>query len=373
MTTRLLLLPADPRAHARCVHLDDAGGVLAQAMLSPEAPAQPPPFPTATRTVLVVPGAEVRTLWLELPAHSQAQALAAARVLVAEGVAVPGDLHVAVAGAGEDGMRAVAVVERARLRGWLDRAAALGMAADSALPEQLLLPPPGAGDGEAARVFDAGDRWLVRAAGLAFSAEPDLAAQVLDDRPRKTANHDDFERAWSRARAPEVELLQAGFAPASGRGAADAGSRRRLAWLAAAVLASPLLLVAAQALRLELAARGFESRAAATLQAALPAGAAEAATPGALRARLADAQAPEGFAAASGALLAAVAARPGARLESLDYRRGDSLRATLFHPAAEDLESVRAALAAEGWRLLDQGSGADAGGLVTDIAVEPAA
>lgn len=373
MTTRMLLLPADPRAPARCVHLDDGGRVLAQATLAPDAPAQPAPFQAAARTVLVVPGAEVRTLWLELAAHSQAQALAAARVLVAEGLAMPGDLHVAVAAAADGGMRAVAVVERALLRGWLDRAAALGLAADSALPEQLLLPPPDAGDGNAVRVLDAGDRWLVRGAGLAFSAEPELAAQVLGDRPFSSVGSDDFERAWARARVPEVELLQADFTPASARRAAVAGGKRRLAWLAAALLASPLLLVAAQALRLELAARGFESRAADTLQAALPAAAAGSATPETLHARLADAQAPQAFAAASGALFAAVAARPGARLESLDYHRGDSLRATLLHPAAADLEAVRAALAAEGWRLLDQGSVEDAGGLVTDLALEPAA
>lgn len=374
MTTRMLLLPADPRAPARCVHLDDSGRVLAQATLVTDAPAQPAPFPAATRTVLVVPGAEVRTLWLEIAAHSQAQALAAARVLVAEGLAMPGDLHVAVAAAAVGGMRAVAVVERALLRGWLAHAAALGLAADSALPEQLLLPPPpDAGDGDAVRVFDAGDRWLVRGAGFAFSAEPDLAAQVLADRPFSNVGSDEFDRAWSRARAPEVELLQGDFTPASARSAAGAGGKRRLAWLAAALLASPLLLVAAQALRLELAARGFESRAAATLQAALPAAAAGSATPETLSARLADAQAPQAFAAASGALFAAVAARPGARLESLDYHRGDSLRATLFHPAAGDLEALRAALAAEGWRLLDQGSVEDAGGLVTDLALEPAA
>ena len=180
----------------------------------------------------------------------------------------------------------------------------------------------------------------------------------------------DMERCAAAARQPVVDLLQGEFLPDSKR--ARPASRRRLAWLGIVLLASPLLLVAAQALRLELAARALEARAAAVIADALPvAGAAQAEQAAPLQQRLQAAREPRAFAAATGALFAAVAARPGLHLVELEYQRGDRLRAILAHPGADDLEAVRAALAGEGWRLVEGGSRDAPGGLRTAISLEP--
>src|SRR5690606_20981955 len=124
----------------------------------------------------------------------------------------------------------------------LHRAAGFGLVADAAVPEQLLLPMPVAG--APVHVLDAGDRWLVRGDGHAFVATPSLAARVLGERPW-TPVEGGPESLAARALRPEVDLLQGEFTAASQR--ARPASRRRLAWLVAALVATPLLLVAAQA------------------------------------------------------------------------------------------------------------------------------
>jgi general secretion pathway protein L len=364
MTTRILILPADAAADAICLEVDDAGRVLARTVLTGGEPAVA--MPAATRTVLVVPGDAVRIEQLELQAHSAVQAQAAARALLEGRLARPGALHVALDAPSSSTLRTVAAVDPDTLRGWLARAGALGLRPDAAVPEQLLLPAPD--DGESVHVLDAGDHWLVRGAGLAFSAEPALAARVLEG--RGTVRLDgSLEGLASRALHPEVDLLQGGFAPASAR--ARPAGRHRIAWLAAALLASPLVLVGAQALRLELAAGALESRAVATVRAALPAAAD--APPEALRTHLQAAREPQAFAAASGALLAAVAGRPGTYLVDVEYQRGDRLRAVLFHGGPDDIDALRGALAADGWRLVEGGSSEASGGLHTGLVLEPEA
>src|SRR5690606_24255539 len=76
---------------------------------------------------------------------------------------------------------------------------------------------------------------------------------------------------------------------------------------------------------------------------------------------------PRAFSAASGALFAAVATRPGAHLVELEYRRGDRLRAVVFHASADDIEALRRALAGDGWRLVQGSSSETTGGLRTGL------
>lgn len=367
MSLRLLLLSAQPQQPSQCLHVDDAGRILERAWLTPGDP--PTAFATAaTRTLLAVPGTDARALWLDLPAHSPAQALAAARLMLQDRVARDDDLHLAIAPRQGDAPRLVVVVARALMRHWLARAADLGATVDAAIPEYLLLP---ATDDDAVRVADGDGRWIVRGRQLAFSAEPALAEQVLAGRPWITVTAAEHERlSAAAALAPDIDLLQGEFAPAPSR-RRTATPDRRTFWLALALLASPLLLTAAQALRYELAARGLESRAAAMARTVLPADAD--ATPEALHSRLRAMQAPEAFAAAARALFAAVARTPGAHLQTLDYRREDALRATLVHATPAQIETLRAALAADGWRLIEGGSVAGDGGLRTELLLEPGA
>ncbi len=360
-TTRLLWLEPGPGTPARCVDLDGNDGVLADARLDEGATALAPRGHMA-RCVLVAPGAEVRVAWLDMAARSPAQAAAAARVLLADALASADDLHIAVARpvAGPPsapGTWLVAAVERPRLRGWLERAAALGLAADAVVPEQLLLPPAQA---PVLHVFDTGGRRLVRGERLAFSAEPALADMVVADRRCAPVAAADLYR---RALAPEIDLLQAEFAlrPPAEHG----GRRRRLAWLALALLASPLLLEAAQAARLEVSARQLQARVEALAGPATASGARRDATAH-LQALAAGATPTD----AAAALFAAVAAVPGTRLDTLEHRRGHLLRATLVHPRPQDVESLRNALAAGGWRLVEGGSVAATAGHRTTVALE---
>lgn len=371
MTTRLLLLSAHPELPSQCLHVDDGGHILERTWLKLGDPATPAFAMAATRTVLVVPGADARALWLDLPAHSPAQALAAARLLLADHLARADDaLHLAIAPRLGTASRLVVVVERSVMQDWLAHAAALGMTADAVVPEHLLLP---AADDDTIRVVDAGDRWIVRGQALAFSAEPALAEQILAGRERVAVTTAELERLFAAATtaAPQIDLLQYDFAPAANRQAVIAPYRRAL-WLALALLMSPLLLTAAQALRYELAARGLEARADEVARALLPAGDA-AASADDLRARLRAALAPEAFAGATQALFSAVGRTRGAHLHALDYRREDAVRATLIHATPEELETIRAALAGSGWRLVEGGSVAGDGNLRTELMLEPGA
>lgn len=365
MTHRILFLPADPAVAATCLEVDGGGRTLSRTRLVEGAA---PPAAVDGRTVLVVPGEAVRIDRLALRAHSTAQARAAAQALLAERLARPSPLHVALdAHAGAD-TRLVASVEPARLQAWIARATELGLRPDAAVPEPLLLPPPEEGDAHA-WVFDAGDRWLVRGPRLAFSAAPALAARILGDHAHIPL-HGGLEALAARALFPEVDLLQDAFAPASARTLPRA--RRRLGWLVAALLASPLVLVAAEALRLDLAARALEARVANTVREALP-GTPAATGPEALTRLLDAAREPHAFAASAGALFTAVAGRTGTRLEELEYQRGDRLRAVVVHADAADIEALRRALAADGWTLVEGGSSEVPGGLRTGVVLEPSA
>jgi general secretion pathway protein L len=363
-TTRLLWLAADPARPSRCIDFDAAGRVLADARVGAGA-AAPLPSPASGRCVLAVPGFEVRVAWLELAARSVAQAAAAAPVLLAASLASAEDLHVAVAATvplatAPDGPTAwtVAAVERQAMRRWLDRASALGLSPDAVVPEQLLLPPPESG---VLHVFDAGSHRLVRGEGMAFSAEPALAEVVVGGRRCVSV---DVQRLYAQARSPDLDLLQGGFAPRLRQ--QRAGRRRQLAWLALALLATPPLLQGAQAVRLEWAARQLEARIVAperTDAAGTRANGPAAADP---RALAAGGDAID----AAAALFAAVAAVPGARLQALEHRRDDLLRASLDHPQPQDLDALRNALARDGWRLVDGGSVAAPPGHRTAIALE---
>ena len=88
MTTRLLLLPTDPEADATWLELEPPGRITRRATLSPGERA--PPHHGNGRTWTVVPAADLGLLWTALPARQQAQALAAARLLLDEAVIAEG-------------------------------------------------------------------------------------------------------------------------------------------------------------------------------------------------------------------------------------------------------------------------------------------
>ncbi|MGY1425149.1 type II secretion system protein GspL [Lysobacter sp. A289] len=357
-TTLLLLLPATHAAAATCLQVDGGGRVLARRTVDADAPLTTTATQTPVRQVLAVPGIECLSTWLELPTRNPVQAVAAARVLVAEHVAGPVDtLHLAIAPAADDGSRQVVAVESATMQAWLDRAAALGMTPDFVVPMPMLLPSTddaSAGDTGEVVIVDMGGHWLIRGQRLAFAAEPALADQVIGERPRRVLTETEAQAAFAaNALAPPIDLLQYAFARKTTR-REGWPAWRRAAILAAVLVVSPLVLLAAQAIRHEVAARDLQAQANTRAREVLPALGKDADPLPPVRARLAELQAGDGFARAAAALLAAVAATDGAELDALAYADGE-LQATLVVPAPAALERIRTALAEAGLELAETG------------------
>lgn len=344
MNTRVLLLPPDAADPVRCLAVDGEGRVV-EALEVPVGEPVPAGFAgAAPRTVLVVPGEEIGTWHTELPTRDAAQALAAARLALADRVAEPADaLHIAIGPLQPGQPRLLCWVKPARLRQWLERVQALGVQVDSVVPDYLALPAPA--DGMILAIYQG--RWLARGQTLAFSAEPDLARQVIGERPVQWIAQDQVESclAAGAGQAP-INLLQYQFQPRRG-GRAQAPSWRRLALLAGLVLVSPVLLLLVDAARYRLVARSLEARAAALAAPHLRPGASGDPAAG-LAAELALRKGPASAAALRQALFDALAATPGTRLESLDSSVAAGLQATIVHRTPEQLEQLRAALLARG-------------------------
>ena len=218
MSTRLILLAADARPSAQELRLDAAGHVAARRSLPADA-AAPSAADAATRprTIVVVPGQDLRVAWLELADGTPLQVLAAARRVLEEQVAAGAEtVHVAVGEGAAGAPRPVAVVDRQRMRAWLDACAALGVVPDALVPDCLMMAEPAEAGIE---VFDRDQAWVVRGPQLAFSAEPALAGAVLGTRPfvLLTEAQAASRLATTAARVP-LDLLQFEFAPRSPAG-----------------------------------------------------------------------------------------------------------------------------------------------------------
>lgn len=325
--------------------------------------APPRTMESTAGTLLAVPAESVHVAWLALPARNAVQARAAAHALLSREVATPPDtLHVAIADEADgDGNRLVVGVDRPVLQRWLDDARAAGIDPVAVVPDCLLLPPPASGD-DAVHVLRAGDRWLVRGPGIAFAAEPSLAGRLLGDHATIEVGDDALANG---ARSPAVNLLQGAFADTPERPAGG----RRIRWLAAAVLAMPLLVPAATAARHAWAAHGLEATARSEATAVLGTAAEDplAATDAHL-ARLAGADA---LPRAVSALAAAIAARPGIHLETLRQSPADGLVVGVVHGGPADLAALDAGLREAGFALaiVDERRAAD-GRQRTDLQLE---
>ena len=352
MSTRLILLAADARPSAQELRLDAAGHVAARRSLPADAaaPSAAAAADAATRprTIVVVPGQDLRVAWLELADGTPLQVLAAARRVLEEQVAAGAEtVHVAVGEGAAGAPRPVAVVDRQRMRAWLDACAALGVVPDALVPDCLMMAEPAEAGIE---VFDRDQAWVVRGPQLAFSAEPALAGAVLGTRPfvLLTEAQAASRLATTAARVP-LDLLQFEFAP---RSPALSRRLRRLAWLAALALCLPLLALAAQSLRHAWGAYAARAQIETLARQHAIAGT----DADAVAAHFRQWSAADRFAAQSGALFAALAQQPDARLRSLAFDTHGGMDVQLHQADAQAVELLRTRLAAAGLRvqLLDQ-------------------
>ncbi|MFP7722888.1 type II secretion system protein GspL [Lysobacter sp. A3-1-A15] len=373
MTTRLLVLPADPAADSTWRVIDASGRTVQHVPLAPGAKA-PPHDARTGRTWTVVPASDVGLAWTALPARRPAQAMEAARLLLDDVAAAPTDrLHVAVSAYDGAAPRVLGWASPDAMQGWLSRAQAHGIDADAMVPDALLVPVDAA-DPERAVVMEHDGRWLVRSQDRAYSAEPALAARVLGDGdlppPRDTNG---FELACERVGAidaPPLDLLQGGFAPRQ-RHRTDPGWRRA-ALLAGVLLASPWLLLAADAVRHGVVTRQLHDHASAIALRVAP-GHAVGEPLEATAARLAELRSVDALARDAGALFGALDGLPGTHLASLRYSTGDGLRVQFVHPGETELETLTGSLAGSGLTLQRAGRQPMGEAVRSDILIEPGA
>ncbi|GAA0673845.1 general secretion pathway protein L [Sphingomonas insulae] len=275
------------------------------------------------RVVAVAPAESATLHWADLPARSPAQAVAAARLLVAEASATPiAELHVAVGTEGE-GERPIAVVGMGAMAGWLTDLAGHGIDPAAILPAALLLPRP---DDGYVRGIVAGQA-LVRSRTTGFADEARLTDVIVGDAPVETLDRATLDDAIADATAtPPLDLRQGPFARRRRIGI-DWGLVRRLALLGAAILAVTLAIDLVRIAKYSFGADALEVRADALGRTGLARGETVTDVDRQLDERLSGVRGPGlGFSTTVAAVYAAVRATPGTELTSLDFQSNGTLR-----------------------------------------------
>ncbi len=295
--------------------------------------------------VLAVPGSDVAVHWLELDEGlASAQAVAAARLMLADRVASPlADLHGA-AGRAEAGLTPVAMVPSARMAEWLVAAQSIGVDPDAIVPAPFLLAAPDAGYARH------GDDY--RAAGAAFTLEPELAEALIAGATVMELDGPRFEAGLAGTLAdPAINLRQGPFAKRT-QWVSDQGWARRMAVLALALVALILLTQIVDIVR--------HNRTAARLEAEAVALAAPAVSSG-----------PRSFGGAAAVLFEAIRATPNAELARIEYRPDGSFTLSIHADSPATLAALRGRIEAGG-HAVEQGAAGSAGGRpATDLIVRP--
>lgn len=353
---RLLFMPPEPDAPLEL--LDVHGGGVSRRTLAPGERLDGP-------VTLVAPGAETAARWMDLPAGSPAQARSAAAFRIEDEVALGGDdLHIAVGGVDEAGRTLVVWTAREKLQAWLDAAAAVGATPAVIIPDYLLL--PNGQDGELV-VANLGARTALREPGAATTVEPELAALLIEDRPHRLIPPAELDR-WlaAGARAPQVNLLQGRFAR---RERSGAPSFRRLAILAAALVVSPLIVLATQIVHDQLTARSMEKRATTLAVSLVPQASRYDDAPGYALSRLSAAQGGRGFTDLAAVYFSMIQSTPGVRLDSLVYGEEGAIRSTIGYVNASDMDQLRAAAKRLKLELTEQSTVAEGGRITSDLVI----
>lgn len=361
--TRWLVFPDEG---CRWLQLD--GDVVVARGTDPAAIARDGPAPVTVTAI--VSATDVVIHWVELPALAPAQALAAAQLLAADVCAGPmAATHVALGAVDGDGMRPLALVDKAVMRGWHDALAVAGLVADAVVPLPLLLPDA---EAESPVMFESAGIAHVRGHRLAFSAELSLAAVMLAGRDAVRIDTAQCETALARALAvPLLDLRQGEFA----RLAPTPLDHRQLRRIGVTALGIAALWIGTQAttlLRDGLAADRIEQQAADAARAVLPRGTAIDAPRAQVVARADRLGAGgQGFTALAVPLLTVMRDRAAVVLQSLRYVPDTGLVAVVVTPAPEDRQAL-AAGPGNGDRVISVGVPRnDAGTTVVDVTVRP--
>jgi general secretion pathway protein L len=288
----------------------DGGGVAARG----DADEVLSEWPAGRRTALAVPGAAVTIHWLELAGGlTQAQAAAAARLMLADASAEGlGDMHVAV-GNPERELTPVALAPNALMQDWV------AGDPDLIVPASLLLLPPD--EGLVRR--DAGPAPDYRSAAAAFSVEPEIADLLIGEAPVRALGEAEFEAGLIAALSPPVLNLRQGAWARRRQWKVDASSARRVGWLVLVLAVLSLVVLLVQTMRYSAAASALEDQAAA------------------LGARAPGGDARPGFTPLAAVLFGAIQSVPNVELARLDYRADGTLAATVTVDTPATLQALR--------------------------------
>ncbi|WP_288936296.1 type II secretion system protein GspL [uncultured Sphingomonas sp.] len=273
--------------------------------------------------VAIAPAESVTLHWADLPARSTAQAVAAARLLVAEASAAPiAELHIAVGPEGE-GDRAIAVVDRGTMAGWLADLAAHGIDPQMVIPAPLLLPRPVEGYVHGT-IAGTG---MMRGRATAFADDPLLTPLVVGDAPVESLSGEALDDALRAAvTAPPLDLRQGAFARRRRIGI-DWAHVRRLGTMAAAILLVTLGIDLVRIAKYSFGADALEARAEALGRTGLARGETVTDVDRQLVERLSNVRGPGlGFTTTAAAVYAAIRATPGTELTGLDFQPNGDLR-----------------------------------------------
>jgi general secretion pathway protein L len=266
------------------------------------------------RTALAVPGAAGTNHWLELAEGlTQAQAAAAARLMLADASAEGlGDMHVAIGNA-ENGLTPVALAPNASMAAWV------AGDPDLIVPTSLLLPPPGEGlvRREAGAVPD------YRGQAAAFSVEPEIADLLTGEAALRKVDEAEFEAGLAAALSPPAVNLRQGVWARRRQWKVDASSARRVGWLVLALAVISLVVLLVQTMRYSSAARAIEDETAA-LGTRAPAG---------------DNR--PGFTPLAAILFTSIQAVPNVELARLEYRPDGTLVVTVTGDTPATLQALR--------------------------------
>ena len=295
------------------------------------------------RTLLIVPGEQVATHWLELAEGlAPAQSAAAARLMLAGASAEPlAQLHLAL-GPAEAGRTPAALVSRELMQAWLGN----GLAIDAIVPSPWLLSSPAQG-------FVRRDRGEIadyRAAGAAFSLERELAAPALGESDAAQVDDAAFEAGLAAILSrPMLDLRQGEYAMRR-RWRLDTGANaRRLGYLGLALVLLTLAVQIASILAYTFAADQAEEEAR-QLAAGASAG-----------------QTTATFGALASPLFDAIRSTPNAELSRLEYRSDGRASVTVLVDTPATLAALQARLEAGGLRAVPGATGSAGGRPATEL------
>jgi general secretion pathway protein L len=334
--TLILILPADPEGPVAWARAE-AGAIVGtgQDFDGEESDCE---------VIALTPAAQTALDWITLPDLPQAQRDGAAREMLADQLIDPASLHLATGDAeDDDGLRPVAWADDAHVEGWIARLTSLGVSPSALVPAQLAILPPNAGLLSA----QIGDETIIRAPWAGWLSDPTLDAALGGDAAPVAQSERQRDAGLLRLiDAPGLNLISGRFAPKRSW-SLGAGTGRRLALLAAALVGVSLLLPVVQNWQTNRAAETLEAETAQAASALFP-GASDPAVQlsNQITARRGGGA---GFLPTLSAVTSAVSSTADVELTGMRFLIDGTLETTIRATNAAEAATVRAKIEAQGF------------------------